>query len=117
MDLGDLSGFQQAVLCVLLIIGSIPFVSMVVVLIRLSMFRKRMSEVVKHSRTINAKTRSQLMAMMLPHGAMPAEEARKVLAKARRLAPQEAIEPLTRQARAETGPKPTRIISPWQIAR
>lgn len=52
MDLGDLSGFQQAVLCVLLIIGSIPFVSMVVVLIRLSMFRKRMSEVVKHSRTM-----------------------------------------------------------------
>lgn len=52
MNLGDLSGFQQAVLCVLLIIGSIPFVSMVVVLIRLSMFRKRMSEVVKHSRTM-----------------------------------------------------------------
>jgi potassium uptake Trk family protein len=52
VDLGDLSGFQQAVLCVLLIIGSIPFVSMVVVLIRLSMFRKRMSEVVKHSRTM-----------------------------------------------------------------
>jgi len=47
VDLGDLSGFQQAVLCVLLIIGSIPFVSMVVVLIRLSMFRKRMSEVVE----------------------------------------------------------------------
>ena len=52
MDLGDLSGFQQAVLCTLLIIGNIPFVSMVVVLIRLSMFRKRMSEVVKHSRTM-----------------------------------------------------------------
>lgn len=52
MDLGDLSGFQQAVLCVLLIIGNIPFVSMVVVLIRQSMFRKRMSEVVKHSRTM-----------------------------------------------------------------
>jgi potassium uptake Trk family protein len=52
VDLGDLSGFQQAVLCILLIIGSIPFVSMVVVLIRLSMFRKRMSEVVKHSRTM-----------------------------------------------------------------
>ncbi|OSS53045.1 hypothetical protein B5807_02257 [Epicoccum nigrum] len=52
VDLGDLSGFQQAVLCTLLIIGNIPFVSMVVVLIRLSMFRKRMSEVVKHSRTM-----------------------------------------------------------------
>jgi hypothetical protein len=33
-------------------IGNIPFVSMVVVLIRQSMFRKRMSEVVKHSRTM-----------------------------------------------------------------
>lgn len=52
VDLGDLSGFQQAVLCILLIIGNIPFVSMVVVLIRQSMFRKRMSEVVKHSRTM-----------------------------------------------------------------
>lgn len=52
MDLGDLSGFQQAVLCILLIIGNIPFVSMVVVLIRQSMFRKRMSEVVKQSRTM-----------------------------------------------------------------
>ncbi|KAF3038619.1 hypothetical protein E8E12_002486 [Didymella heteroderae] len=52
VNLGDLSGFQQAVLCVLLIIGNIPFVSMVVVLIRQSMFRKRMSEVMKHSRTM-----------------------------------------------------------------
>ncbi|KAJ4339648.1 hypothetical protein N0V87_003089 [Didymella glomerata] len=52
VNLGDLSGFQQAVLCILLIIGNIPFVSMVVVLIRQSMFRKRMSEVVKHSRTM-----------------------------------------------------------------
>lgn len=52
VNLGDLSGFQQAVLCVLLFIGNIPFVSMVVVLIRQSMFRKRMSEVVKHSRTM-----------------------------------------------------------------
>src|SRR5690242_21004646 len=39
-------------MCILLIIGNIPFVSMVVVLIRQSMFRKRMSEVVKHSRTM-----------------------------------------------------------------
>lgn len=57
MDLGDLSGFQQAVMCVLLIIGNIPFVSMVVVLIRQSMFRKRMSEVVKHSRTMQRLVR------------------------------------------------------------
>ena len=52
VDLGDLSGFQQAVLCVLLIVGNIPFVSMVVVLIRRSYFRKRMADVVMHSRTM-----------------------------------------------------------------
>ncbi|BAU91230.1 hypothetical protein MPPM_2625 [Methylorubrum populi] len=81
--------------------------------------RHRMSdfEDVKQSRTINAKTRRQLMAMMLPHGAVPAEEARKLLAKASRLGSREAIEPLNRQARAETGSAPTRIISPWQVAR
>lgn len=81
--------------------------------------RHRMSdfEDVKHARTINAKTRRQLMAMMLPHGAMPADEARKALAKARRLAPQETIEPVNRQARIEMGPVPARIINPWQAAR
>jgi hypothetical protein len=81
--------------------------------------RHRMSdfEDVKHARTISAKTRRQIMAMMLPHGAMPADEARKVLAKARRLAPPEVVEPLNRQARAETGPAPARIINPWQTAR
>ncbi|MDV2986129.1 UNVERIFIED_CONTAM: hypothetical protein Q9R58_17575 [Methylobacteriaceae bacterium AG10] len=81
--------------------------------------RHRLSdfEDVKNARTIDAKTRRKLLAMMLPHGAMPADEARKVLAKARRLAPQEDIEPLNRQARAETGPAPARIISPWQTAR
>lgn len=81
--------------------------------------RHRMSdfEDVKHARTISAKTRRQIMAMMLPHGAMPADEARKVLAKARRLALPEVVEPLNRQARAETGPAPARIINPWQTAR
>ncbi|KAF9690565.1 hypothetical protein EKO04_011512 [Ascochyta lentis] len=57
VDLGDLSGFQQAVLCILLIIGNIPFVFMVVVLIRQSLFRKRMSEVVKHSHTMQRLVR------------------------------------------------------------
>ncbi|KAJ4344577.1 uncharacterized protein N0V89_012321 [Didymosphaeria variabile] len=52
VNLGDLSGFQQAVLCVLMMIGNIPFVSMVVVLIRQRLFRKRMSEVVRHSCTM-----------------------------------------------------------------
>jgi potassium uptake Trk family protein len=52
VDLGDLSGFQQAVLCVLMILGSIPFVSAWVVLIRRTLFRKKMADVVKHSRTM-----------------------------------------------------------------
>jgi Trk-type K+ transport system membrane component len=52
VDLGDLSGFQQAVLCVLMILGSVPFVSAWVVLIRRTLFRKKMADVVKHSRTM-----------------------------------------------------------------
>ncbi|MEE7458509.1 hypothetical protein MPAR168_09390 [Methylorubrum populi] len=81
--------------------------------------RHRMAdfEDVKQARSIDAKTRRQLLAMMVPHGAMPADEARKVLAKARRLAPREDIEALSRQAQAEAGPMPTRVITPWQTAR
>lgn len=52
MNLGDLSGFQQAVLCILMILGSIPFVSAWVVLIRRTLFRKKMADVVKHSHTM-----------------------------------------------------------------
>ena len=52
MDMGDLSGFQQAVFAVLMIIGNIPFVSTFVVLIRRTLFRKKMADVVKHSRTM-----------------------------------------------------------------
>jgi potassium uptake Trk family protein len=52
VNLGDLSGFQQAVLCILMILGSIPFVSAWVVLIRRTLFRKKMADVVKHSRTM-----------------------------------------------------------------
>ncbi|KAH3920480.1 hypothetical protein HBI56_070630 [Parastagonospora nodorum] len=52
VNLGDLSGFQQAVLCVLMILGSIPFVSAWVVLIRRALFRKKMADVVKHSHTM-----------------------------------------------------------------
>lgn len=80
--------------------------------------RHRMSdfEDVRNARSLDSKTRKQLLAMMVPHGAMPAEEARKALAKARRLAPKEDIETLTRQARNETG-EGTRVISLWQAAR
>lgn len=74
-------------------------------------------EDVKDARSIDAKTRRQLLAMMVPHGAMPADEARKVMAKARRLAPREDIAVLERQARAETGSMPARVINPWQTGR
>jgi potassium uptake Trk family protein len=52
VDLGDLSGFQQAVFAILMIIGNIPFVSTAVVLVRRYLFRKKMTDVVKHSRTM-----------------------------------------------------------------
>ena len=80
--------------------------------------RHRMSdfEDVRSSRSLDSKTRKQLLAMMVPHGAMPAEEARKALAKARRLAPKEEVETLTRQARTETG-EGARVISLWKTAQ
>ena len=82
--------------------------------------RHRMSdfEDVGRSRSLDTKTRRLILAMMVPQGAMPAEEARKALAKARRLAPREEIEPLEQQARAETGaPVGYRVINPWKAAR
>lgn len=42
----------QAVFCILMIIGNIPFVSTAVVLIRRTLFRKKMADVVKHSHTM-----------------------------------------------------------------
>lgn len=80
--------------------------------------RHRMSdfEDVRSSRSLDSKTRKQLLAMMVPHGAMPAEEARKALAKARRLAPKEEIETLTQQARNEAG-EGARVISLWKTAQ
>jgi potassium uptake Trk family protein len=52
VNLGDLSGFQQATFAVLMIIGNIPFVSTAVVLIRRFLFRRKMADVVKHSHTM-----------------------------------------------------------------
>jgi hypothetical protein len=57
VDLGDLSGFQQATFAVLLMIGNIPFVSSAVVLIRRALFRKKMADVVKHSHTMQRLVR------------------------------------------------------------
>ncbi|GEP00110.1 hypothetical protein [Methylobacterium haplocladii] len=80
--------------------------------------RHRMSdfEDVKHSRMIDRKTRGQLLAMMVPLGAMPAEQARKVMAVKLKLATQDEIEAAeagttTKEA---TGP---RMIMPWKTAQ
>ena len=77
--------------------------------------RHRMTdfEDVKSSRAVDGKTRAMLLAMMVPHGAMPAAEARKYLAKARKLAPPAEIAGLEQQARNDV-PAP-RIVSPWQV--
>lgn len=79
--------------------------------------RHRMSdfEDARKSRSLDGKTRKLLLAMMVPQGALPADEARKALAKARRLAPKEAPdEPALQEARAETG---HRVITLWKTGQ
>lgn len=49
MNLGTLTGFQQAVLCVLLLIGNVVFVSTFIVLVRRYYFRKKLADIVQHS--------------------------------------------------------------------
>ena len=49
VNLGSLTAFQQAVLCILLIVGNVIFVSTFIVLIRRFYFRKRLAELVQHS--------------------------------------------------------------------
>ncbi|KAB2575749.1 Potassium transport protein 1 [Lasiodiplodia theobromae] len=51
VNLGSLSGFQQAILCILLIIGNVPFVSSFVVIIRRHFFRRKLADIVQHSRS------------------------------------------------------------------
>ncbi|OJD35249.1 potassium ion transporter [Diplodia corticola] len=51
VNLSSLTAFQQAVLCILLIIGSVPFVSSFVVIIRRHFFRRKLADVVQHSRS------------------------------------------------------------------
>ncbi|ENI10403.1 hypothetical protein COCC4DRAFT_35347 [Bipolaris maydis ATCC 48331] len=52
VDLGPLSGYQQATFAILMMVGNIPFVSAAVVLIRRALFRKKLADVVKHSHTM-----------------------------------------------------------------
>lgn len=57
VDLGPLSGYQQATFAILMMVGNIPFVSAAVVLIRRALFRKKLADVVKHSHTMQRLVR------------------------------------------------------------
>ncbi|KAF2083681.1 TrkH-domain-containing protein, partial [Saccharata proteae CBS 121410] len=49
VDLGSLTGFQQAVLAVLLLVGNVIFVSTFVVVLRRWMFKRKLSHIVQES--------------------------------------------------------------------
>lgn len=66
---------------------------------------------VKESKLVDKKTRQLLLAMMAPVGALPAHEARRYLAKMRKIAPDEEIAPVAASGRAEVAP---RVIVPWK---
>lgn len=66
---------------------------------------------VKDSKIVDKKTRQLLLAMMAPVGALPAHEARRYLAKMRKIAPDDEIAPVVAAARPEVAP---RVIVPWK---
>ena len=68
-------------------------------------------ESVGRSDFIDRRTRNQLAAMMLPVGAMPADQARKMMARAAKVMPASVDQP----ARVET--TAMRVINPWSTAR
>ena len=51
VNLGSLTSFQQAMLCILLLIGNVVFVSTFVVVIRRHFFRRKLAHVVEHSKS------------------------------------------------------------------
>lgn len=51
VNVGSLTSFQQAMLCVLLLIGNVVFVSTFVVVIRRHYFRRKLAHVVEHSKS------------------------------------------------------------------
>ncbi|KAK3068858.1 hypothetical protein LTS18_000500, partial [Coniosporium uncinatum] len=51
VNLGSLTAFQQAWLAILLVVGTVPFVSLFVVVIRRHFFRKKLKDTVEHSRS------------------------------------------------------------------
>ncbi|GJE54675.1 MULTISPECIES: hypothetical protein [Methylobacterium] len=78
--------------------------------------RHRMSdfEDVKHSRMVDRKTRGQLLAMMVPLGAMPADQARKVMAVKLKLATQDEIEAAEAGSALKEATAGPRMIMPWK---
>lgn len=68
-------------------------------------------ESVGRSDFIDRRTRNQLAAMMLPVGAVPADQARKMMARAAKVMPASVDQP----ARVET--TAMRVINPWSTAR
>ena len=79
--------------------------------------RRRLSdfEPVKTSRFLDKKTRQQLLAMMTPVGAMPADQARKAMTVKLKLAQPDEIASVEANAAAE--PKSPRVIMPWKTQR
>lgn len=76
--------------------------------------KRRLSdfEDVRNSASIDKKTRALLLSMMVPVGALPADEARRTMAKLRKLRPAEDASPAVVEAHnVATG---TRVINPWQ---
>ncbi|GJE59288.1 hypothetical protein [Methylobacterium trifolii] len=65
-------------------------------------------EPVQTSRLVGSQTRKQLAAMMTPIGALPADEARRVMARMKKDAPRTAA-PVAQQASM-------RVINPWTKA-
>jgi len=51
VNLGSMTAFQQSWLTILLVIGTVPFVSLFVVVIRRHYFRKKLKDTVEHSRS------------------------------------------------------------------
>lgn len=60
---------------------------------------------------IDRRTRTQLTAMMLPIGAMPADQARKMMQQARK------VMPANTEPQAKTELAAMRVINPWTTAR
>ena len=51
VNLGTLTAFQQAIFCILLLVGNVVFVSTFVVLIRRHYFRRKLAHIVQHSKS------------------------------------------------------------------